>query len=272
MAEPLLKRHKASNSSSEVSEDEEVQDVLPRASLCPQRLRGIGMKLVNRINDDYLAMLRDVHRNDFYWTAMEKLPVRGQRVLDLGAGTGLLSLMAAKLGASSVLAVEESADMAAVVKTSAEHNRLQHIIDVHAGHSALLSLAEKDKADVIVSETFGVLLLQEGCLKSFIHARENLAKPGASILPAGGAQHARLLASTALRSACSALDPEMLHVNTFRDAGHLDLQDVAGRFTCSDLCSRVQDKCAFPCLVASVLLGTHTKQLHRRGIPSRKPY
>ena len=51
------------------------------------------------MNDDYLAMLRDVGRNEFYWKALESLPCAGLKVLDLGAGTGLLSLMAAKLGA-----------------------------------------------------------------------------------------------------------------------------------------------------------------------------
>ena len=67
-------------------------------------------------------MLRDQHRNDFYWNALAE--VAGRRVLDIGAGTGLLSLMAAKRGAS-VISVEESADMAQLVRESARHNGVE---------------------------------------------------------------------------------------------------------------------------------------------------
>ena len=223
---PPTKRPKLSDASSDFGdsddEDLEVQATLPRAGLCPQRLRGLRMKLVQRVNEDYFAMLRDVNRNDFYWQAMEKLPVRNRRVLDLGAGTGILSLMAAKLGASSVLAVDESPEMALIVEKSAEHNGFQDIINVHAGHSTELWLDLKDRFDVIVSETFGVLLLQEGCLKSFIHAREHLAKPSADIIPAGGVQYARLMGSPALRlTSSSAEKPDMLHVDALRDTGCL---------------------------------------------------
>ena len=223
---PPTKKPKVSDTSSEFGdsddEDLEVQATLPRAGLCPQRLHGLRMKLVQRVNEDYFAMLRDVNRNDFYWDAMKKLPVRNRRVLDLGAGTGILSLMAAKLGASSVLAVDESPEMTLIVQKSAEHNGFKDTISVHAGHSTTLSLAEKDRCDVIVSETFGVLLLQEGCLKSFIHAREHLAKPSADIIPAGGVQYARLMGSPALRlasSISSAEGPDMVHVDALRDAG-----------------------------------------------------
>ena len=72
--------------------------------------------------EDYFAMLRDQHRNDFYWHALAN--VRGRRVLDIGAGTGLLSLMAAQRGAS-VVSIEESADMLQLVRESAQHNGLE---------------------------------------------------------------------------------------------------------------------------------------------------
>ena len=265
-AEPHSKRRKQAQSfsdfgDSDEEDDPQVQDTLPRACLCPQRLRGLRMQLVQRVNDDYFAMLRDMNRNDFYWLAMGQLPVRDCRVLDLGAGTGILSLMAAKLGARSVLAVEESADMASIVKKSAEHNCFENII-VHSGHSTSLSLAEDDRVDVIVSETFGVLLLQEGCLTSFIHARDHLAKPGAKILPAGGAQHARLLSSSTLRSTSSAAPgrPDVQHVDALRDSGRLWPWSVV---LCPRGTSRVgcviirffQDECSSRCLEDSVSLG-----------------
>ena len=71
---------------------------------------------------DYLAMLRDTDRNGFYWRALQG--VRGRRLLDLGAGTGLLSLLAARRGAR-VVAVEEDPKMAQLVRESARHNGLE---------------------------------------------------------------------------------------------------------------------------------------------------
>ena len=78
------------------------------------------------MSQDYFAMLRDQHRNDFYWRALAD--VAGRRVLDIGAGTGLLSLMAAKRGAD-VISVEESADMAQLVRESAQHNSLDQALN-----------------------------------------------------------------------------------------------------------------------------------------------
>ena len=39
---------------------------------------------------------------------------------------------------------------------------LEESIEAKEGHSTKLSFSEEEKAEVIVSETFGVLLLQEG--------------------------------------------------------------------------------------------------------------
>eukprot|EP00928_Gymnodinium_smaydae_P062499 TRINITY_DN46352_c0_g1_i1.p1 TRINITY_DN46352_c0_g1~~TRINITY_DN46352_c0_g1_i1.p1 ORF type:complete len:835 (+),score=89.14 TRINITY_DN46352_c0_g1_i1:46-2505(+) len=234
MAEPDAKRSRldgdAPRSPSDVCVDDEessepeceFQDTLPRPALCPRRLRGRSVRLVEKVNDDYLAMLNDHDRNLFYWRSLESLPVEGRRVLDLGAGTGLLSLMAARLGAKSVLAIDESADMAEVVRWSAQHSELADTITAVAGHSTSVTIPEDERADVIVSETFGVLLLQEDCLNSFVHARTHLAKPGATIVPSGGRQYAMLLMSPTLREASSTLAPapmelDMSHVGQLRE-------------------------------------------------------
>lgn len=64
-------------------------------------------------------MLRDNHRNDAYSKAITKAvhefrSTRGRApiVLDIGAGTGLLSLIAARAGAARVIAVEMFEQMA----------------------------------------------------------------------------------------------------------------------------------------------------------------
>merc|ERR1712113_1190532 len=59
-------------------------------------------------------------------------------------------------------------------------------------------LREEDKADVIVSETLGALMLGEGMLDYLVDARRRLARPGAIVIPAGGAQYCMLVAAPSL--------------------------------------------------------------------------
>eukprot|EP00913_Durusdinium_trenchii_P034729 g32487.t1 len=97
----------------------------------------------------------------------------------------------------------------------------QCCVDVHQCVSA------QEKADLIVSETFGVLLLQEGCLRSFVHGRERLLLPCTpfaasvpAVVPCGGAQAARLLGSAQLRKATGGAVPaELRHMARWRDTG-----------------------------------------------------
>ncbi|CAK9050750.1 unnamed protein product, partial [Durusdinium trenchii] len=215
------------------SESEEMQEMLPDLKLCPKRLRGLKQSLIQKVNEDYFAMLKDHHRNEFYWNAMAN--VGRHRVLDIGAGTGLLSLMAAKRGAT-VLSVEESADMAELVRESARHNGLEQSIRVLDGHSTAIDLPDEEKADLIVSETFGVLLLQEGCLRSFVHGRERLLLPCTpfaasvpAVVPCGGAQAARLLGSAQLRKATGGAVPaELRHMARWRDTGRVHFSAPGG--------------------------------------------
>ena len=52
-------------------------------------------------------MINDTDRNDFYWRALKASSLEGKMVLDLGSGSGILSIMAAQLGARRVVGVED---------------------------------------------------------------------------------------------------------------------------------------------------------------------
>ena len=70
-------------------------------------------------------------------------------VLDVGCGTGILSIFAARAGASRVYAVEASA-LAAVADQMIRANGVDGVVTVL--HSTAEALRLPEKVDVIVSE------------------------------------------------------------------------------------------------------------------------
>ncbi len=67
--------------------------------------------------------------------ALERLGVAGARVLDLGTGTGILALVAAKLGAAEVVAVDMDAQAVEVTRRNARVNRVADV--VHPRHGSI---------------------------------------------------------------------------------------------------------------------------------------
>mmetsp|Transcript_55644 Transcript_55644/g.180595 ORF Transcript_55644/g.180595 Transcript_55644/m.180595 type:complete len:394 (-) Transcript_55644:325-1506(-) len=174
---------------------------------CPPRLRDRDAGIIEEANDWYFAMLHDSQRNDYFWKSLGAR-VEGKHVLDVGAGCGLLSLMAAKLGASKVTAIEASKDMAGLARHNAKCNGFGDRIRVVHGHSSDVSLDEGDLADVVVSETLGTLLLGEGAVATLADACRRLARRDAQVVPGRGAQFATLVSSPSLASLSSAPLPE----------------------------------------------------------------
>ena len=144
------------------------------------------------------GMLFDAPRNAAYRAAIERF-APGRRVLDIGTGSGLLAMMAARAGAAHVVACEANALIAATAREIIAANGLADRITVHAAHSSQLD-RERDLgggAELIVSEIFHDNLIGEGVLPSLDHARSELGAPGAVFLP-GRASLRVALADTSL--------------------------------------------------------------------------
>ena len=126
------------------------------------------------------VMLRDWPRNSAYRRFFEENShlIRDKVIMDVGAGTGILSLFAASVGAEKVYAVEAS-NTAILCKEIVQQNGFADKIEVI--HSAVedVELGEGVKVDVIVSEWMGFYLLHESMLDSVIVARDKfLAEDG----------------------------------------------------------------------------------------------
>ncbi|CAI9765041.1 unnamed protein product [Fraxinus pennsylvanica] len=145
-------------------------------------------------------MISDKVRTDAYRQAVLENPslLRGAVVMDVGCGTGILSLFAAQGGASRVIAVEASEKMAAVATQIAKDNGFlqsgfprssgQHdgVIEVVQGMVEDLDNAthiQPHSVDVLLSEWMGYCLLYESMLSSVLLARDRWLKPGGAILP-----------------------------------------------------------------------------------------
>ncbi|CAK9113883.1 Protein arginine N-methyltransferase 8 (Heterogeneous nuclear ribonucleoprotein methyltransferase-like protein 4) [Durusdinium trenchii] len=125
-------------------------------------------------------MLKDTERVKAYRTAIEHFgPTWAEAtVVDVGAGTGLLSVFISRAGARKVVAIEASR-LSHFLKKVVEENSCS--VEVHECLAEDLSLPEK--VDAIVSEWMGYCLLFENMLPSVLAVRDQYLKPGGLMLP-----------------------------------------------------------------------------------------
>eukprot|EP00892_Ulva_mutabilis_P003050 jgi/Ulvmu1/12746/UM095_0051.1 len=127
-------------------------------------------------------MLKDTVRTRTYQAAIMRNEhmFSGAVVLDVGCGTGILSMMAAKAGAKKVYAIDMSS-IATQAKQIVEDNGLSDTVEVM--HCKMEDAVLPEPVDIIVSEWMGFCLLYESMLPSVLHARDKWLKPGGAILP-----------------------------------------------------------------------------------------
>jgi protein arginine N-methyltransferase 1 len=124
-------------------------------------------------------MLADRPRMNFYHAAIARHVQPGDRVIDLGTGTGILAAFAARRGAGRVYAIDHS-DILKHARRLAVHNGIANVTFV-ALHSREFRLAER--VDVILHEQMGDYLFDEAMVANVTDLRDRLLKPGGQIVP-----------------------------------------------------------------------------------------
>jgi len=128
----------------------------------------------------YGEMLADASRMDAYVAALRKTVRADSVVMDLGCGPGVLALVACKLGARRVYAVEP-ANIIGLAREIATANGCADRIQFFENLSTDITLPEP--ATIIVSDLRGVLPWFQQHIPSIIDARKRLLAPGGVLIP-----------------------------------------------------------------------------------------
>lgn len=134
--------------------------------------------------DVHRLMLNDHPRVGSYRQAIlqNKALFQDKIVMDIGCGTGILSLFAAEAGAKKVYAIEAS-NISLIARNIVKQNNLQNVIEVFSCQVEDFILPNSEKVDVIVSEWMGFYLLHESMLDSVISARDKCLKDSGTMFP-----------------------------------------------------------------------------------------
>lgn len=130
--------------------------------------------------DEHRQYLADTPRLDAFQRAIAATVRPGDVVVDLGCGTGILGLLAARAGAARVYAIDGSG-MIDLARQIAAANGLRDRI-VHLPSSSMrVDLPEA--VDVIVSDQMGRLGFEAGVIEFAADAARRWLKPGGRMIP-----------------------------------------------------------------------------------------
>jgi hypothetical protein len=136
---------------------------------------------VSLIFDEHRTYLGDAVRLDAFARAIAATVKPGDVVIDLGSGTGILGLLAARAGAARVYALEETA-LGGIAREIAAANQVADRIRVVRGWSTWVTLREP--ADVVITDQIGHFGLEAGLFEYVPDARRRLLKANGTTIPA----------------------------------------------------------------------------------------
>lgn len=159
---------------------------------------GLSKALGVQVPAWHVPMMNDKQRNDAYFKALQRAITPDTHVLEIGTGSGLLAMMAAKLGAKQVTTCEAISEIAETARDIVADNGFTPPVTVIPKMSTKLKIGTDmdDRADLLVSEILSSEFLGEGVFSSIEDAKLRLLKPDARIIPAGGSIQFALFGGT----------------------------------------------------------------------------
>lgn len=132
--------------------------------------------------DEHREYLSDRNRLEAYSSAIAELVKPGAVVVDLGAGTGIMGLLACRAGASRVYCIEQTSLIGLTREIFCANgfaDRVTFIKDLST------YTAMPEPADVVVADQIGRFGFEAGVLEFFSDARKRFLKPGGVLIPSG---------------------------------------------------------------------------------------
>lgn len=162
----------------------------------------------------HLPMIADHERNRAYEEALKRAVGPDSLVLEIGTGSGIVAMMAARAGAKRVVTCEVNPILARVAAETVARNGYADRIAVVPKLSTRLAVGDDlpEKADVFVSELINIGMLAPRMLSVLQHARTHLVKPGGAIIPRASTVYGMLVET-----------PELARINPVRDIDGFDL-------------------------------------------------
>ena len=146
----------------------------------------LNSKDISGVSRWHFSMLCDHERNLAYEMALRKVLQHRSNatVLDIGTGTGLLAMMAARCGAKKVIGCELNPAVALVAENIVKQNHFNNIVEIVSKKSNDLQIvSDEEKFDLCVSEILDCGLLGENVLPTVQDARKRLLKDDAVVIP-----------------------------------------------------------------------------------------
>jgi tetratricopeptide (TPR) repeat protein len=136
----------------------------------------------------HVPMMNEPRRNKAYFNALQSAVTPESEVFEIGTGSGLLAMMAARLGAKLVTTCEAVSIIADAAQRIVADNGFEKTVKVIAKRSNDITVGGDvpRQADILVSEIFSSELIGEHVLPSIEDAKRRLLKPGGRVIPAAG--------------------------------------------------------------------------------------
>ncbi len=194
----------------------------------------LGLNRVHRklIPRWHFEMLNDEERNSAFERALSKAITPSTTVLDIGSGSGLLAMMAARAGAKETISCEMNTPVAALAQyTVARNGYADKVIILDRKSTDMrIGVDMMKRADLLVTETVDCGLLGEGIIPSITHAREHLLKDDARIIPRAATIIAAVVGSNQLHGlnyADKAAGFDVSPINQYATAGYFPVRSGA---------------------------------------------